>query len=182
MAILSAVNFKAAIATAAAAITTAWKDSSLTEVAGVISHPLHPLRNLKKLFLFNADTGAVTTNTAYIDACYAGNMPAMPSGYGKISNVDLTLVSITVTDASEDEINLTFNQNIIGMTGISVAGTITGAAKTIDEVRIYTGNVVNIKVNTAYINGDAPVVTGFFEGVNRAQLQLTDEAVTNTIT
>ena len=50
MALETATNFKAAIATAAADITTAWSDTVLTEIAADIRNNHHPLRNLKKLF------------------------------------------------------------------------------------------------------------------------------------
>ena len=80
---VTAIAFKAAVATAAADITTAWSDTILTEVAAPLKSSHHPLRQVQKLFIFNASTGVVTANDAYIDAAYAGLYPNKGSGFDK---------------------------------------------------------------------------------------------------
>jgi hypothetical protein len=86
MTVVTDVNFKAAIALAAAQITIAWSDTILTEVAQPLKNPMAPLRNIEKLFNFDAATGVVTSNDGYIDECYAGKAPSVGSQFDKVAD------------------------------------------------------------------------------------------------
>lgn len=85
MALATATNFKASVATAAAALTTAWKDTVKTEVAANIAHPSNPLRKIEKLFSFDPATGVISANNTYIDACYAGTIPQVKNPFDVIA-------------------------------------------------------------------------------------------------
>jgi hypothetical protein len=178
MALESAANFKAAIATAAADITTAWSDTVLTEIAAEIRNNHHPLRKLKKLFLFNAATGVVTANDAYIDACYAGSFPNVGTGFDKDANIAISLSTGTVEAAAPLNIVLTFNRGVTSFRDLSIGGTVT-TAKAISSVSI-SGAVMTITVTTAYISTDTISVSGtFYSGLDN--VTLADEAITNNV-
>jgi len=179
MALESATNFKAAIATAAADITTAWSDTVLTEIAAVIRNNHHPLRQLKKLFLFNQTTGVLTSNDAYIDAAYAGNFPSVGSGHDKNAVIAVSLTTGTVEDAADKNIVLTFNNGITSFVGLSIGGTVT-TPKAIAGVSI-AGAVVTVTVDTSYIATDTITLSGtFYKGTDN--VTLTDESITNNVT
>ena len=75
MALIIEANFVTQIDAAAAALTIAMNDDTLSGVAVEISHPYHPLRKIEKLFNFDPATGIWTTDTNYISEAYAGNLP-----------------------------------------------------------------------------------------------------------
>ena len=179
MALESAVNFKAAIATAAADITTAWGDTVLTEIAKPIRHNHHPLRKLNKLFILNPATGVVTANDAYIDAAYAGNFPNVPNGLDKVTKVAMALTTATVEDAAQSNIVLTFAEPISKVFEISVGGD-AAPAKTIAGI-VIAGAVVTVTVNTDYDNGDVITLSGRFQGLKLNSIILDDQSVTNNV-
>ena len=179
MALETAANFKIAIGTAAADITTAWSDTVLTEIAATIRNNHHPLRNLKKLFLFNATTGVVTANDDYIDAAYAGAFPNVGHGFDKDAALNNSLNTGAVEDADPLDIVLTLKRGITSIRDLSIAGTVT-TEKTISSVSI-VGAVVTIIVSSAYIVTDTITVSGTFSsGLDSTTLAA--EAVTNNVT
>lgn len=86
MALTDATTFKAQVAIAATALTTAYKDSVSVAVATEIRNPKHPLRKLDKYFNFDPATGIVSADDAYIDACYAGETPNKGSQFDIITD------------------------------------------------------------------------------------------------
>ena len=178
MSIVSAANFKSAIATAAADITTAWSDTVLDQIASKLSNNHHPLRNLKKLFILNPVDGVVTANDDYIDGAYAGGYPTVGSGFGKSATLAVSLTTGTVEEEAQTLIVLTFNTNITRFTNLSIAGTVT-TPKVISSVGI-AGAVVTITASTAYIFGDTISVTGdFYNGLDIVSLAA--EGITNNV-
>lgn len=75
MALILEATFVTQIDAAAAALTIAMNDDTLSGVADEISHPSHPLRKIRKLFNFDPQTGVFTTDTYYISEAYKGAMP-----------------------------------------------------------------------------------------------------------
>lgn len=178
MALETAANFKTAIGTAAADITTAWSDTVLTEIAAPIRNNHHPLRKLAKLFIFNPVTGVVTANDAYIDAAYAGSYPNVGTGFGKDAKLAVSLTTGVVADALPLLIVLTFNTNITRFDLLSIGGVVT-TPKVISSVSI-AGAVVTITVSTAYIVTDTITVSGsFFNGLDLVTLAA--ESITNDV-
>ncbi len=75
MALIIEANFITQIDAAAAALTTAMNDDTLSGIALEIQHPYHPLRKIEKLFNFDPVTGIWTTDTDYIGEAYKDNIP-----------------------------------------------------------------------------------------------------------
>ncbi len=86
MAKVTETVFKSQISTAAPFIQDALRDDTLVEMAAEFKNPHHPLRKIAKLFLYNAKTGAVTANDAYIAQAYAGKYPAVGKGTDKVND------------------------------------------------------------------------------------------------
>jgi hypothetical protein len=177
MSIVIEATFKTQVAAAATALTTAWKDSVKTEVAASIKHPKHPLRKIEKLFNFNAATGVVTSDDAYITAAYAGNIPNKGSKVDVVSTIAMALSTATVENAAPTLIILTFAETITKVSNISVGGT----AKSITGVSI-SGAVVTVTVGVAYVNGNSITLSGSFSGNSLNSILLADEVVTNNVT
>lgn len=176
MALIDATSFKAAIATAAADITTAWTDDVETETAHEISNPNHPLRQLKKLFIYNPATGVITANDAYIDAAYAGAFPAVGAGFDKVSDAALpALVSAVVENAAPADIVLTFDRDVIIANNV-----VLNLSKVVDSIA-FVGPVVTITVTAAYVNGNVITVGGEFVSDAGGKVTLSAEAVTNNV-
>lgn len=178
MARISEVNFKAAVALAATQITTFLSDTVLTEVAEDLRNPKHALRRIEKLFNFNAATGVVTSDDAYIASAYAGETPMKSNQFDKISNITaMTLVSATVEDADPTDVVLTFSEPVLSADNIELGG----EAKVIDTITI-AGAVVTIVVTVAYVNGNTITATGDFERVGLLTGVVLDaESVTNNV-
>jgi len=179
MALVTEVNFKAAIALAAAQLTIAFSDTVKTEMAPVIKNPHHPLRQVDQMFIYNRATGVVAANDDYIAAAYAGKYPPQNDLEAFVAEEAIALVSATVEDADPTEIVLTFDANVNGIKDLSIAGTVT-TPKAIQSVSI-VGAVVTITVTTAYIFGDTISVSGTFTGNNLNGVTLAAEAVTNNV-
>ena len=179
MALISEVNYKAAVALAAAQLTIMYSDTVKTEVAAEIRNPKHPLRRLKNVFLFNPVTGVVTSNDDYITAAYAGNYPTAPAQFDKVADRLPVLVSATVEDAAPADIVLTFDDNITAAQALLLGGA-GSTGKTIAGVSI-VGAVVTITASADYANAEVIEINGvFYNGLNN--LTLTDQAVTNNVT
>lgn len=176
MSIVSAAVFKTQVAAMATALTTAWKDSVATEVAASIRNPLHGLRQVDKFFSFNPATGVVTSDDGYIDSVYAGDTPNKGSQLDITTTVAMALTTATVEDAAPSNIVLTFAENIIEASNISVGG----EANTVGVVSI-AGAVVTITVGTPYVNGNVINVTGTFSGQKLNSIALAAESVTNNV-
>ena len=180
MALESATNFKAAIALAAAQLTTAMTDTVLTETAVDIRNPKHPLRKLRSLFNFNPKTGVWTSNDDFIDAAYAGKTPSQGNReeMSFTDLVDITLTTATVEDAAKADIVLTFSRNI-GTVANVVLGGAGSAGKTVTGIAI-ADNVVTITVSADYAAAEVIEISGDF-GFNYLNLVLSGEAVTNNV-
>lgn len=180
MAIVSAATFKTQVAAMATALTIAWKDSAKTELPISISNPLHGLRQVEKFFSFNAKTGVVTSDDAYIDAVYAGDTPSKPNALNVITDHTMTFSTATVEAATSTVITLTFTE-AVKATGVTVGGD-ASPVKTIVST-VSSGLTVLITVNTAYINADTITVSGTFTGTDlrKQVVTLTDQAVTNNV-
>lgn len=178
MSLESQANFKTAIGTAAADLTTALQDTVLTEMAEVVRNPKHPLRRIEKLFNLNAATGVFTSDDAYITAAYAGLTPMKGSQMDVVGNVTpMTLVSAAVADADPTDVVLTFSEPVLSASNIVLGG----EAKVIDSITI-AGAVVTIVVTVAYVNGNTITATGDFERVGLLTgVILAAESVTNNV-
>ena len=180
MSIVSAATFKTQVAAMATALTTAWKDSVQTELPKEISNPLHGLRRVEKFFNFNAKTGVVTSDDAYIDAVYAGDTPSKGNALNVITDHTLIFSTATVEAATSAVITLTFSE-YVKATNVTVGGD-AAPSKTIVST-VSSGYTVAITVNTAYINADTITVSGTFTGTDlrKQVVTLTDQAVTNNV-
>jgi len=183
MARIDATAAKAAAALAAAQLTTILQDDTLTELFNDYKQSNHPMRGVEKLFLLAPATGVVTSNDAYIDAAYAGNYPTSGIESGRQSQgtpTPITLVSAAVADADPDIIVLTFSEKVFENQSnrIAVGGTVT-TEKKISSID-YNGTIVNVQVDSAYINGDVITTTLRLFG-NRGYIDLVDQAVTNNV-
>ena len=176
MALESEANFKTAIGTAAADLTTALQDTVLTEPAAIITDSKHPLRQIDKLFNYNAATGVYTSDDTYIAAAYAGNPLIKGDTAGVKGNPALTLTSATVEEEDQDAVVLTFNRPIREEDSIVLGG----EAKTISSITI-VGAVVTIVVTVDYDNGDTINVSGRFQDFTQSLIKLTTSSVTNNV-
>lgn len=177
MAIESEANFKTAIGTAAADLTTALQDTVLTEPAAIVVDSKHPLRQIDKLFNYNAATGVFTSDDVYITAAYAGNTLIKGDTAGVKGNLALTLTTATVEDAAATDIVLTFNRPIRSQDTLTLGG----ESKTVASITI-AGAVVTIVVTVAYVNGNSiSIATGRFEDFTQSLIKLTTETVTNNV-
>ena len=180
MAKVTATVFKAQLATAAGALTTAFQDDTVTEIAQEFKPNHHALRRLAKLFILNKSTGVFTSNDAYVDAVYAGNTPnqgRLTDGQGVPTPVALS--TATVENAAPTDIVLTFDSQITQVQQITLGGN-SDPAKAIAGISI-AGAVVTITVDTAYVALATITVSGTFLGT-RGEVILTDQAVTNNVT
>ena len=181
MAKVSAVAFKAALATAATDLTTALGDSVLTELAVEYKPALHPLRDLNKLFILNRTTGVYLSNDDLVDAVYAGNFPGDGMKVdGQGTPTPITVVSATLETAAPRNIVITLSQNIFANsnTAISIAGA-AAVGKTIVSISIAAA-VMTVTVSADFIAADVVTVSGRVFG-NRGHLDLVNQAVTNNI-
>ncbi len=179
MTLESATNFKAAIATAAADLTTALQDTVKTELAAEVKHPWEALRRIEKLFLLNLATGVFTSNDGYIDAAYAGEPRQVGSKVGGTGDIVPVFVSGDVEIAEPSDIVLVFDTPVSRIEALSIGGVVTGDDKIITGFSV-DGVTVTIVVNTPYIAGDTITVSGiFYSGLD--QVTLAAEAVTNNI-
>jgi hypothetical protein len=180
MAIVTSTVFKSNVATAAAALTTALQDDTVTRVALEISNPKHPLRQLEKYFTFNSATGVVASDDAYIDACYAGAAPSKGNPFDVVADWEvLALSTATVENAAPTDIVLTFSRDVANYDNIVLGGA-GSAGKSITGVAIVDA-VVTVTVSPAYANGDVITISGDFRTADSAKLTLTDQAVTNNV-
>lgn len=176
MAQISESGFKTAVATAATALTTALKDSALTQMAASLSHPSHPLRRIEKLFNLNRATGVVTSDDVYITAAYDGETLSKPNKVmGIATELDIVLVSAVVADADPDEMVLTFNQSVQFANITDIAPT-----KTISST-VISGKVVTVTVSVAFDFGDDITVSGLFKHGLASDITLDEEEVTNNV-
>jgi hypothetical protein len=176
MALESATNFKAALALAAVQLTTAWTDTVQTKTALEISDPRHPLRQLEKLFNYNAQTGVITSDDAYVDACYAGGAPSKGSTFDVQADwLAFALSTATVENAAAANVVLTFDRDVANASNISVGN------KAISSV-VIAGAVVTITVAVAFVNADVISCNGDFRTADGATLKLVGESVTNNVT
>ena len=177
----SATNIKAAIATAAADLTTAWTDTVATHTALEIRNGAHPLRQIEKLFLFNAATGAVTSDDAYIDAVVTGGTaPNKGNPFDVVTDwLPLALTSADVEIAEPADIILVFSRAVANADNVVIGGA-GSAGKSILSVTIVSATVT-IVVSADYIAADVITVSGDFRTLDNAKLTLTDESVTNNI-
>jgi len=176
MALESEANFKTAIGTAAADLTTALQDTVLTEPAPGMGDSKHPLRKIDKLFNYNAATGVYTSDDAYIAAAYAGNPTIKGNTSDVRGNLALTLTSATVEEEDQDAVVLTFNRPIRQLDSIVLGG----ESKVIASTTI-VGAVVTIVVTVDYDNGDTINVSGRFEDFTQSLIKLTTSSVTNNV-
>jgi hypothetical protein len=179
MSLESATNFKAAIALAAAELTTAWQDTVLTRTAEEIRDSKHALRQIEKLFLFNPATGVVTADDDYIDDAYAGEPVNKGNPFDVKTDINqLALVSATVEDADPTDVVLTFSKAPSSFSGIVLGG----EAKVISSIT-QVGAVVTIVVSVAYANGNAITVDGNFNNDTElgTPVVLDAEVVTNNV-
>lgn len=183
MAKVDATAFKAAIALAAAQLTAALQDDTLTELAAEFKTPMHALRKIEKLFTLDSATGVFTSDDGYIDQAYAGvpeNKGQTPDGVGGVgAATPIALTSAAVEIVTPAQIDLVFDQDITSAESVTVGGTVT-TEKTVTGVTI-AGNLVTVAVSSDYIAGDVITVSGKFNGVALNQITLSAEAVTNNI-
>ena len=180
MAKVSAATFKTQMATAATALTTAFKDSVLTELAGDFKNPLDALRKLEKLFTLNSATGVFTSNDDYIDDYYAGtpdNKGSGVSGFG--SATGLSVSSATLETAAPKNIVITLNKNISDFSHIEMAGA-AASGKTIETITL-SGTVLTITTDVAFIAADVVTISGVIDGVELNNITLSAQAITNNI-
>lgn len=181
MAKVDEAAFKAAIALAAAQLTTALQDDTLTELAADFKNPATPLRAIENLFLMNAATGVVTSNDAYIAAAYAGDFPMGQNAMDKIGpKTPITVVSATLETAAPNDIVITMSTQVQKAQAMSIAGA-AAAGKTITKVSTL-GAVVTVTTDVAFIAADVVTVSGQIFGVGYNNITLADQAVTNNIT
>lgn len=182
MAKVTATVFKAQVATAAAALTTALQDDTLTELANEYKPNHHALRRIEKLFNLDKATGVVTADDVYVDAVYAGNTPNKGTEMdGQGEPTPLTLVSATIEAAEPADIVLTFSEKVFEnpATAISIGGA-AGELKAIQSVT-YAGTVVTVTMDSDFIAADVATVTGIFFNYRKVSVTLTDNAVVNNI-
>jgi len=180
MALESEVNFKAAVALAAAQLQVCWKDTVLAALANDVKNPMHPLRQLPQLFTLDADAGTVVANDDYIAAAFAGDWHYKGAGMNDIgAPLAMAVVSAAVADADPSDIVLTMNQNVSLAEAMTVAGAVT-TEKTISSLS-FVGAVITIVVSSPYINGDTISVSGTVHGTALNQIILAAEAVTNNV-
>jgi hypothetical protein len=184
MALESAANIKTAVAAAAVQLTVILQDTVLTEMASVISHPSHPLRDLLKLFVFNPATGAVTADDDYVDAAIAGAGATLhkPNPFkGHYSPLALTLTTATVENAAPTDIVFTFNRNIDKFDTLTLGGD-ANPAKVVASY-VIAANVVTVTVSVAYVNGTTITCGGHFEGKQDLSsiLVASTQVVTNNV-
>ena len=86
MAKVTATVFKAQVALMATALTTALQDDTLTETAAEFANPHHPLRMIKKFFVYNPKTGVFLAADSYVDKAYDGNFPTRGSTLDKVAD------------------------------------------------------------------------------------------------
>ena len=184
MAKVNAAAFKAAMATAAADLTTAMQDDTLTELANEYKDALHPARNLPKLFILNKVTGVYTANDAYVDEFYAGNFPNLGKLVdGQGTPTPITVVSATLETAQPRDIVITFSEKIFfnSSTLMTIAGA-AAAGKTIVSVTISTsGLIMTIVVSADFIAAGVVTVSGRAFGNHNNYVDLVAQAVTNNI-
>ena len=180
MALVTAVAFKAAVATAAADFTTAMTDTVLTRTALEISNPMHPLRQVEKWFNYNPDTGVVTADDAYIDQAYAGITPSKGNPFDVVANFEvLALTTATVETGNPRDIVLTFSRDVANASAVTSGGA-ASAGKSIVSVTIVSA-VVTVVVSADYIAAGVITVSGDFRTEDSAKLVLSGESVTNNI-
>ena len=179
MAIVDEATFQTNIATAAAALTTALTDDTVTRTALEISNPMHPLRQIEKLFNYNPSSGVVTADDDYSTAAYAGKTPSKGNPFDVVSEWQaLTLISAAVADLAPADIVVTFNRDVANASGIQVFrdGVIeTGVVVTIVD------EVVTIVVSSDFVNGEVIALTGDFRTADNANLSLAQNAVVNNV-
>ena len=88
MALITAAAFKTEVAAMATALSAVYKDTVLARMPEEIRNPMHPLRKIEKYFIFNADTGVVTPDDAYVDDAYAGLTPSKGNPFDKVTNLE----------------------------------------------------------------------------------------------
>jgi len=180
MTLVTAANFKAAVATAAVDLTTIWTDTVDTRTATEIRNPKHALRQLEKLFLFDPVTGIVTSDDAYIDAAYAGSTPNKGGPFDHVTDIEpLALVSATVENAEPADIVLTFSRNVANQSNIVLGGD-ASPAKVIASIAIVTV-VVTVVVTVAYVNGNVITLSGDFRTSDNEVITLTNNTVVNNV-
>jgi len=180
MAKVDATAFKAAIALAAAQLTTALQDDTLTELAVDFKNPATPLRYVENLFLMNAATGVVTANDDYVDAAYAGNFPMGQNAMDKIGpKTPIAVTSATLETAAPNDIVITMTSQVSKAQAMSIAGA-AAAGKTITKVSTL-GLVVTVTTDIAFIAADVVTVSGEIFGVGYNNITLAAQAVTNNI-
>jgi len=165
---------------AAVQLTTMLQDDTLTEVAADFKHRMHPARELPRFFVLDKDTGAVTFDSDYATAFYAGNYPQIPHLMnGNAPKTPLAVVSATIEDAAPANIVITFSAQLQEARFTSMAGAGVGA-KTILSVTI-VGAVMTITVSADFIMTDVVTVSSNVFGVGYNNLTLADEAITNNV-
>ena len=176
MAQYSEANTKTALAAAAVQLTLILKDTVKSEVTPALASPHHPIRKIAKLFNFNANTGVVTADDAYVTAAYDGLFPSKGNKFQTASGQVMVLTTATVEDAAQSNIVLTFDDVITSAENIVLGG----EAKTIASISIVS-NVVTIAVTVDYDNGDVINVTGDFKSNKLTSIALATESVTNNV-
>ena len=183
MARIDATAAKAAAALAAVQLTTILGDDTLTELFNDYKENHHPMRGTDKLFLLDPATGIVTSNDAYIDAAYAGNFPTSGIDSGRQSQgtpTPITLVSAIIADASPGVITLTFSEGVYDRQEMWTAIAGVGAAgRTLTSIKA-SGESIVATYSPIFEAGGVVTISGRFFG-NRGYIDLTDEAVTNSI-
>ena len=195
MALLSKANFKTEIDTAAAALTTAYKDSVDTRVAGKIYHPSHPLRQFAKLFSLNLLTGVITKNTAYIDEAYDNNA-VLPVGspFDSIAMPTAVLSTQTVEGGAKKDIVLTYDMVLDATMAVAelkklyTVGGNSNPVKSIVSVAFSTTKVT-ITVDTDYVAGKTITLTYLGTGAFQVKADiagnpvaaLAAQAITNNV-
>lgn len=184
MARIDATAAKAAVALAAAQLTTILQDDTLTELFNDYKENHHPMRGMAKLFLLDAATGVVTSNDAYVDSAYAGNYPTSGIDSGRQSQggaTPITVVSATIETAAPANIVLTLSAAMTDSQNASIdIGGAAGSLKKISAVT-YNGAVVTITMNSAFIAADVATITGRLFGNRLNYIDLAAQAVTNNV-
>ena len=180
MALITAAAFKTEVAAMATALSAVYKDSSAARMPLEISNPMHPLRQIDKYFNFDANTGIVTPDDAYVDAAYAGRTPSKANPFDKVANFDvLALTTVTVETGNPRDIVLTFSRNVANASSVTIGGA-ASAGKSIVSVTIASA-VVTVVVSADYIAAGVITVSGDFRTEDSAKLVLSGESVTNNI-
>ena len=179
MALESAINIKAAAALAAVQLSVIWTDTVVTHTALDIRNPMHPLRQIEKLFLYNANTGVVSSNDAYIDAVVTGGeAPNIGNPFDLVADwLPITLTTATAETAEAANIVLTFSRDIANAANVTIGG---DTVKSIVSVTIVAA-VVTIVVSADYIAADTITVSGEFRTADSANILLAGQVVTNNI-